>query len=162
MKKDLIFATMITMAVMAVMMISMTSCTGYSDELDEMLEEIEPQPDEDPDEDLIWTNVLQKYHRVNSDATVVSTMIGQKQNGELDTLSIQYNFVYELCSDTTIMLDEEPAEMIATAQDEISEFSEFFTNEQKDSVCYITCDKQYNLSNNIDFSYIQNVFVRII
>ena len=151
MKKNLFFAMFIAAVVMLSM--SMVSCTGYSDDLDEMLEEIEkPQPKPEPDEEdsLSWTSILQKYHRVNSDATVVSTMIGQKQNGELDTLSIQYNFVYELCSDTTIMLDEEPAEIIATAQDEISELSEFFTNEQKDSVCYITCDKQYNLSNNID------------
>jgi hypothetical protein len=138
---------------MVVMMISMTSCTGYSDDLDEMLEEIEkPQPKPEPEDSLSlsWTNVLQKYHKVYSDTTVVSTMIGQRENGELDTLSINYCFVYELCSDTTIMLDKEPADIIATAQDEISEFSDFFTNEQKDSVCYMTSDKQYNLSNNTD------------
>lgn len=150
MKKNLFFATVIAMVVM---MISMTSCTGYSDDLDEMIEEIEkPEPKPDEEDSLSWTNVLQKYHKVNSAGNVVSTMIGQRQNGLLDTLEIRYNFVYELCSDTTVILDEEPAELSMNSESENSQYSEYYRNEQGDSLCKMFCNKVYAMSNGVDLS----------
>lgn len=147
--KNLFFAFAIAMVSMA-----MVSCTDYSDMMEE-IERIEtPEPEPEPEDSLswIWTNVLQKYHRVNADTTVVSTMIGQRQDGNLDTLSINYCFVYELCSDTTIILDEEPEVLSMNSESENSQYSEYYRNEQGDSLCKMFCNKVYAMSNGVDLS----------
>jgi hypothetical protein len=119
-----------------------------------------PQPSEKTDhtpqpttDSLGWKQAIRKYFKVEPTADVTSVIIGQRNNGDLDSLILKYKYVYSLAADTTLYLESAPTGDLgySTAADR-TDYSEYSHNMQGDSVCFINYAKPYYLSNGVNLS----------
>jgi hypothetical protein len=140
------------------MSVVMVSCSAdYSDgPMQAPQKKVEPTPDPTPKpqpDSLDWKNVVRKYYKVYEDANVTSTIIGQRNNGNLDSLVLRYKYEYALAKDTTIYLSAAPTgDLGFSSAIEHTEYSEYTKNAQGDSVCFINYAKPYYLSNGVNLS----------
>jgi len=112
----------------------------------------DPTPQQ-PTDSTKWHECLRRWNKVFENADVISVLVGQRNNGKLDSLTLKYKYEYALAKDTTLYLDEAPTGDLgySTAADR-TDYSEYSHNMQGDSVCFINYAKPYYLSNGVNLS----------
>lgn len=141
--------------VVALMSVVLTGCSGdYGNDLKMPQQKptpTAPDPTPKPNDSTEWKQAIRKYFKVEPTADVTSVIIGQRNNGSLDSLVLKYKYIYSLAADTTVYLESAPTSELgfSTAMENTS-YSEYTTNMQGDSVCTISTTKPYYLSNGVN------------
>lgn len=119
------------------------------------------QPEDKTPDSLEWKQCIRKTFKVFENADVESYLIGQRNNGKLDSLVLKYKYIYSLAADTTLYLNAAPEGELSftSAIDNTTYGDEYSINEQGDSVCYINYSKPYYLSNGANL-YLKTTRVR--